>query len=289
MSDGERLSITLVTGYTSDHPDRLKMSKKVVENQFAYANRHNYHYLEYKNNLAETYEPYWSKIKIINNWLDSNNGASEDKWLVWLDDDMIIMDPSIKVEDLISKHAGAKSVIIAKDAISWHAHPESSINTGILFVKNTQESRDFFNKVWDKRNESFTYTEKKKLIKTTLGKCKDQKCLHEQAAMADLLEHNQGRCVAVIDQRDKDNIGINTFIREKAYFSLRSNKPHESNYHSDPLSSVASPGDFAAQCTGIPMLGRKHEFDNTPNSPLRLETAEIILNCVALLTDAEKQ
>ena len=288
MSGGAKLDVTLVTGYTSDNSIRLKMSKKVVENQFAYANRQGYHYLEYKENLAVGYEPYWSKIKIINDWLDKNKNDTANKWLVWLDDDMIIMDSSIKVEDLVNKYARhGESIIVAKDAISWNnGDPETSINTGMLFVKNTQESRNFFQEVWKQKDKEFTYFEDYTIKTTTLGQCKDQKCLHEQAAMANLLENQE--YISVINQRNQDNIGINSFIRERQYFSQRSGKPYYSDYNNDPLSSVASPGDFAAQCTGIPIQGKRDASEENDRY-LRLETAEVILNCVTVLTDEEKK
>ena len=288
MSGGAKLDVTLVTGYTSDNSIRLKMSKKVVENQFVYANRQGYHYLEYKENLAVGYEPYWSKIKIINDWLDKNKNDTANKWLVWLDDDMIIMDSSIKVEDLVNKYAGhGESIIVAKDAISWNnGDPQTSINTGVLFVKNTQESRNFFQEVWKQKDKEFTYFEDYTIKTTTLGQCKDQKCLHEQAAMANLLENQE--YISVINQRNQDNIGINSFIRERQYFSQRSGKPYYSDYNNDPLSSVASPGDFAAQCTGIPIQG-KRDTSEINYRYLRLETAEVILNCVTVLTDEEKK
>lgn len=281
------LDITLVTGYTTENSNRLKMSQKVVKNQQGYATKQGYKYLEYKSNLAKGYEPYWSKIAIINAWLDANKMDGSNKWLVWLDDDMIIMDSSIKAEDLINKYAkNDESVIVAKDALAWNGDSKTSINTGILFVKNTQQSREFFQNIWDKRNDKFTSRDG---ITTTLGKCEDQICLHEQAAMAELLkdEKDKYNYVSVIDQRGDDNVGVNTFIREKFYYSQKSGQEYYSSYYSDPDNSIASPGDFAAQFTGIPITGKRVRGEEDSN--LRLETAEVILKTVDALTDEEKR
>jgi hypothetical protein len=101
--------IHIFTSYTKDTPLRLPMSRKVMRQQKAYCKDKGYRYSVYEKNLALEKPsdrlplPYWSKIAGINRLLKND---SESDWIVWLDDDAVILNPNIRMEDFIKDHGG---------------------------------------------------------------------------------------------------------------------------------------------------------------------------------------
>src|SRR5690606_32533197 len=148
--------ICIFTSYTTDKPERLEMSRIVENNQRLYASRHGYGYAAYEENLASDALPYWSKIAGIRNYLAGKvSSCPNPKWIVWLDDDALVTNPSIKIEAFIAGHmpsvldpfsfSQSPNVLVTKDV------HENTINTGVLIVRNSVESRRFFSDLWDMR------------------------------------------------------------------------------------------------------------------------------------------
>lgn len=247
--------ICLFTSYTTDQSDRLEMSRMVAENQRNYSLRHGYSYAAYEENLAPDSLPYWSKIAGIRNYLAE---APLCQWIVWLDDDALVTNPSIKMEEFIERHAVSPlhppNVLVTQDVY------ENTINTGVLIVRNCEESRGFFNSLWDMRHHNSSSAPE-----YTYGSCPHQKCLHEQEAMQDLM-HQQAPFdpsgVRVIAQHDPQNInrvGLNTFSRFDHYDVDRDMLLYYEAL--DREENRYRPGDFIAQCTGLATNGHRGTFD----------------------------
>lgn len=257
--------IALFTSFTTDKPDRLKMSDMVSENQCAYAADKGYDYLVYRQNLAfdvdpatgkkETWLPYWSKVAAINKILNDqepNLSKNKPEWIVWLDDDAAITNKNIKIEDIISHYAPKNSDInffVTEDSMS-RILPNVPLNSGVLFIKNNDWSQKFFKEVWDMRKvvipgHSYTY-----------GNCPNQECLHDQQAITEVMRSDNFKWkqhIKVIPQRDyldptTSGWGINTFHRWSHYDDSRKFKI---NYDIDKLGTHWRKNDFIGQCTGL--------------------------------------
>lgn len=279
-----RKKICLFTSYTEDNPTRLKMSKLVAANQYSYAKKQGYEYLVYPQNMAnedeifEEWLPYWSKIAIINKILNNQEPRLEKtpEWLVWLDDDAPITNKDIKVEEIIKHYAPEGSNInflVTQDSMS-HKNEHIPLNSAVLFVKNNEWSRKFFQKVWEMKSEivpqEHLYQNCKDQVcptKTyTYGNCPSQSCLHEQQAITELMKRSTnwwkpytvwGDNIKIIPQRDmndpKGGWGINTFHRwdhfdRERRFSLK--------YNNDAPGSRWQENDFIGQCTGLAIDAR---------------------------------
>lgn len=239
-------AITAFTSYTVDTPDRLEMSRLVAENQRSYCEDHDVEYLVFEENLAAPVLPYWSKIKGIIDLLKEKDSS---EWIVWMDDDAIVTNPSIDLHDFILSHDGDDPnthVIVTEDSMTDRG--STDLNTGVLFVRNSKFSRKFFKELWDKRKEtvpghSYTY-----------GDCPNQQCLHEQQAMHDLLRQqpHYKQHVKIIPQRDQQGIGVNVFSRFSHYDR---NRDMYLDYSADPYQTRYRSGDFIAQCTGLSTNG----------------------------------
>lgn len=261
------------------------MSEKVALNQKQYCEKHGYKYEVYRENLATEYpgDPtlaYWSKIAGILKILDEGSGVGKPAWIVWLDDDALVLNGKIRMEDFIRDHGGRDPdthIIITKD-VPWAA---TKVNTGVLIVRNSSLSKKFFENLYKMRHVTIPGQT------NTYGTCANQSCLHEQAAMHDLLKAhaNYLRFVNIIPQRDDRGLGINTFERFSHYDFTRPSSPglDPEKYpahlrYSDPYSSVCDPQrDFICQCTGLATKGNRRD-PTGPASNLRLECIDSLLS-----------
>ncbi|HSX37304.1 MAG TPA: hypothetical protein VLE95_00560 [Chlamydiales bacterium] len=273
--DTNSQSINIFTSYTQDNPERLELSRKVMQHQSQYCNRHGYNYAVYEQNLAESGSdkslPYWSKIAGINRILSTTS----DDWIIWMDDDAVIRNGDIRMEKFICDHGGNDPkihIIVTSDV----PHAGTAVNTGVLIVRNSEKSRAFFKELWEMRH--------KKIFKngqfTTYSQCPAQSCLHEQEAMHDLLKAHPEylEFVKIIPQTDEHGVGINTFKRFNHFDFNRKDfwgNPMHLIYSNDPLKSTCKPTDFICQCTGLATNGKRELSD--PLSNLRMECIEELL------------
>ena len=249
--------IHVFTSYTTDSPDRLGMSRKVRNQQESYCKNKGYEYSAFERNLALQNPsdpfplPFWSKIAGINQLLEKD---SKTEWIVWLDDDAVVMNPNIDMKQFIQDHGGLDlntHVIVTKDV---HG-AATDLNTGVLLVRNSDISRQFFRDLWAVRDQpiagqGYSYSN-----------CANQLCLHEQQAMHDLLKNpdqfnkpDYKKYVKIIPQRDENGVGINTFERSSHFDHGRN---MQLNYN-DPLGSKCNKEkDFVCQCTGLAAKGQR--------------------------------
>lgn len=103
-------------------------------NKLEYCNKHDYVFIE-DNSVYNQNKPIpWSKLLLINRYLNQFD------YLVWVDADILIMNPEIKIESFIEKYSNY-DLICGSD---W-----KMINTGFMIIKNTDFSRNFIDKVYN--------------------------------------------------------------------------------------------------------------------------------------------
>lgn len=101
-----------------------------------YCNRHGYDFRDDEDAHDKTRPYAWSKVKLIQKCLNQNY-----EYVVWIDADTHIMNPDITLESLIDRLSGGKDILLASD---W-----DKINSGVMFIKNTEWSKKFFETLYD--------------------------------------------------------------------------------------------------------------------------------------------
>ena len=138
----------------------------IRENQLAYAKKQQYSFHEYdlshlKQNssglfnilasigLVDIIRPaVWNKVLAIANQLQR---MPEDSWLLWLDPDIILTDPSMRLEELIhhvSRPGEPLPDILVSKPHYWE-EGEKALNTDVMLIRNTPWSRRFFQLIWN--------------------------------------------------------------------------------------------------------------------------------------------
>jgi hypothetical protein len=146
--------------------------KYSIRNINDYCNKHNYEFIHQNEKDPETvYDKTrdcpWYKIKLIKKVLNERKDVDV---VVWIDADTHIMNKNIKLEQFIEKYQGVKDILISQEQ-----NPHNILNTGIMFIKNTEWSKKFLDLVWDNKDEF-------------------DKNLHEQASMSNLYTKNDYNC-----------------------------------------------------------------------------------------------
>lgn len=118
-------------------------TKGSLQNKVEYCAKYGYDLIEDDLVYDTSKHIAWSKINLILKYLDKYD------YLVWIDADILIMNDKIKLESFIDRYSNV-DIICGSD---WRM-----INTGILFVKNTEWSRNFltavYNNVYDPEADS---------------------------------------------------------------------------------------------------------------------------------------
>ncbi len=236
--------------------------------------------------------PYWNKIEMFRQWLaEPKKGNGIEEWRAFFDSDMPVTNRQIKLDEIIDLLRDVdSSVIVTRDGLNWQkgwlSNPEFAINTGLLIVRKDEAAKQVFDAIWARRNDPVDTGDP---LCRSLGTCKNQKCLHEQEAFANLL-HEQpglaGTVVSIVKARDpsslrRGHIALNTYHRPESCFKRkRSDRPVHFVFHRqrDPDSNWV-PGDFTGQTPVVPVYaqelpfrnGRCVEDDSIPFTQLRLK------------------
>lgn len=99
-----------------------------------YCKKHNYSFIEDESIYVQEKPIPWSKLLLILKYINNYD------YIVWIDADILIMNHEIKLEDIIEKY-NSFQIICGSD--------RRMINTGMLFVKNTEFSKKFIKDVYD--------------------------------------------------------------------------------------------------------------------------------------------
>ncbi len=79
----------------------------------------------------------WSKVNLIRRCLKDGYD-----YVVWIDADAFIMNPTIKLESIIVNFSKDKDILLTMDAVDV-------LNSGVMFIKNTEWSKAFFDLVYN--------------------------------------------------------------------------------------------------------------------------------------------
>lgn len=123
--------------------DRYKdIVKYGIKIRKSYCEKYNYDYIDDESMYDRTREIEWSKILIIQKYLNQYD------FLVWIDADTLIMNDSIKLESLIEKYLEGDN---PKDLMYTVGH--GWVNNGIMFVRNTKAMNEYFREVYNHTTE----------------------------------------------------------------------------------------------------------------------------------------
>jgi mannan polymerase II complex MNN10 subunit len=104
-----------------------------IENKKKYCELHGYDFIVCEEVLDPSRHPSWSKVLLLDELMEN----SSYKWLFWTDADSLIMNHSIKLEDLIDERY---NMIITADF--------ASICAGEFFLKKCDWSRQFLKDIY---------------------------------------------------------------------------------------------------------------------------------------------
>lgn len=131
LQGAEIAVLTIAAG--EDYYDAVELG---IVTKTEYCKRHNYDFICLKEVLDPTRPPSWSKLKLIQQVLPKY------QWVFWTDADALIMNPNIRLEDLIDD---TYSVVITSD-------PWACISCGHFFVKNTPWSYALLDTLYARTN-----------------------------------------------------------------------------------------------------------------------------------------
>lgn len=124
----------------SDRPHR---SQAVLDHNIKYYTKHGYRYIHETNSLDDSRHPAWSKILLLERELINNPTID---YAVWVDDDIMILDHSKKIEDFINQNSFRNILICEGISDSW------LMNSGFMICRNTIETIKFLRHIYDKAN-----------------------------------------------------------------------------------------------------------------------------------------
>lgn len=133
---------------TINFPNYKELAEKTIPNKMEYCQRHGYvlaqKHSDFTGDLALGFE----KIKFLRELCSNTNN----QWIFFLGCDTLIMNFSIKIEDIISLAAPHQFLIIATDA--------AGVNADSFILRNTKQGREWLELIWNKRvefNEEYPY------------------------------------------------------------------------------------------------------------------------------------
>ena len=110
-----------------------------------YCKKYNYDLLEDEDMITKhDREIQWTKILLILKFLEQKEPYYD--YLVWIDADIIILNQELSLEGFIERLMNGKDIMYSKDFGGW-------VNNGVIFIKNTPRSYDYFKESWNHTNE----------------------------------------------------------------------------------------------------------------------------------------
>lgn len=165
VCSNENINISILMAFT----DNYQVGYRCAHVNEKYAAKHNYEFNlrvlaceDIMQQIAPRNNATYYKVKFINEKIEeilNNSTASTTHYLVWIDGDAMVIDPSIRLQELIHKF-NHKDLIIAEDI-----HLGCPVNAGVLLIKVSQWSRLLWKAVWDcHKYDTRTYYEQSALV-----------------------------------------------------------------------------------------------------------------------------
>jgi hypothetical protein len=134
---GEPLRVAILTA-TNEGNYQMKCADMTMENKRKYATKHGYDLIVIGSVLDKSRIYAWSKILALQRALSSYH------YIMWIDNDAVFTNMSVKVEDRL---AAAPS---RADADFFIAKDFNEINAGILFMRCSDWTHQFLQRIWDR-------------------------------------------------------------------------------------------------------------------------------------------
>lgn len=131
----------------SDRPD---FSDKIFEHNTEYFKRHNYRFVIEKKSLCNDRHPSWSKLLLV--MREMKNNPSYD-YIVWIDDDILIMDKEKCFEDFIIQYP-FENFLVCSDC----GNAKWVLNSGLFVCKNNDQTIDMLNEIYEKADKKYYHT-----------------------------------------------------------------------------------------------------------------------------------
>jgi hypothetical protein len=125
-------------------------------------------------------KPSWLKIKAVEkHLLPSSSSASSFDWVFWMDADALIMNPNIRLEDIILSSISSPFPSTSSSVDLLLTRDHRSINAGVWFLRRSSWSLEFLSSWWSLRlQENFVRKWRSKTPGDTIGRSGDQDALH---------------------------------------------------------------------------------------------------------------
>jgi len=120
----------------SDRPD---FSQSIFQSNQKYYDKYNFDFIYEDNVLTSERHPAWSKIILLQRELNKDYD-----YVIWIDDDILIMNYNIDFRDIINKY-NPENIMVDNN----NNHGKWGINTGIIVCKNNDKTKDMLKEVWD--------------------------------------------------------------------------------------------------------------------------------------------
>lgn len=134
----EKIRICICMSYT----DNIKSYSSITEEiNKKYALKNGYDFKVFSHKMSDR-APQWCKISVINELLSLNKY----EYLFWIDSDAFFNKHDIKLENIINNDKD-KEIIICDD--NKNSGRKNTINTGTMFVKCSEWSKEFFKSIWN--------------------------------------------------------------------------------------------------------------------------------------------
>jgi len=128
------MKIAVVTAYDDAYTHIGSMAEETMS---YYAKQHGYSFRCFRSGFDKTRHPSWSKFHF------TMRALHEADWVVWMDADVFVMNPEIRIEDLIDDEY---SMICS--AFVWVGPVKIfAIQSGLFIARNTPFTFDYFNNV----------------------------------------------------------------------------------------------------------------------------------------------
>ena len=134
------MNIKLVTYFDANMAPIGKMTSGIL---YKYAARHGYAAVCQTSAGATESGPAWNKIALVRQVLNCDGSD----WVMWLDADAVIMNPEIKIENIIAGIPQDKDAAFATD--------DNGLCSGVFLIKKSQWSLSFLDTVWFLKDINF--------------------------------------------------------------------------------------------------------------------------------------
>ncbi len=226
-------------------------------------------------------DPEWARIEAIRNWLYNGKPPPDnfwartlnslsgwyapkpradghEEWIIMIDENMPITNMCIDPREAIDLLRADKDASM----IFLHDSKDSSptaINDRVIFVRKNNNSRHFFDQLWDQRKKQGG----------PLQEAFDS-IYKEHRYFADQIQIIEPRDAKA---KDRAKISLGTLNRTECYQVELENGSASLVMFKDPPSDQWQPGDWIGGPAGVPLLGWtcRNKFNGLPDAPLRYD------------------